>query len=360
MIPVQSLILRFVPLCLSGHQGTKTLRFFPAVFLFILLFLLSSCEDKEEKCAYIPNTKDIEVDLKFESFSDSLAGITSKAQLVSFLSTQPLMRDNLFRRDEYPNDSVFVNTLFERFTNPHIDTLRMEVTRVFGDEQNLKEAFTQAFKNLKYYYPQVRIPKIQTTISGLDNDMVVTDSLIIVSLDFFLGPTGKYRPNMYDYLLRQYIKENVVPTVMLLYGIDSKYNRTNPTDKTVLADMITYGKAYYFAKQMVPCTPDSVFIWYTAEEIEGSRKNQDLIWARFIEDQILYSANHMVKQKYLGERPKTIEVGEKCPGRIAQWVGWEIVKSYMKSHSDVTLPQLMEYQNADKLFKESKYKPVRK
>jgi hypothetical protein len=165
---------------------------------------------------------------------------------------------------------------------------------------------------------------------------------------------------MYDYLLRQYIKENVVPTVMLLYGIDSKYNRTNPTDKTVLADMITYGKAYYFAKQMVPCTPDSVFIWYTAEEIEGSRKNQDLIWARFIEDQILYSNNHMIKQKYLGERPKTIEVGEKCPGRIAQWVGWEIVKSYMTSHSDVTLPQLMEYQNADKLFKESKYKPVRK
>jgi hypothetical protein len=345
---------------LSRNKNMKVLRPFAINLAITVFFSLVSCEDKEEKCAYIPDTKSIEVDLTFESFSDSLASITSKEQLISLLGRQPIMRDNLFRREEYPNDSVFVNTLYERFTNPHIDTLRMEVMRVFGKEQPLKEEFTQAFKNLKHYYPEVRVPKIQTTITGLDNDLVVTDSLIIVSLDFFLGPTGKYRPNMYDYLLRQYIKENVVPTVMLLYGIDSNYNRTNPEDKTVLADMITYGKAYYFAKQMVPCTPDSVFIWYSAEEIEGSRKNQDLIWARFIEDQILYSKNHMVKQKYLGERPKTIEVGEKCPGRIAQWVGWEIVKSYMSSHSDVTLPQLMEYQNADKLFKESKYKPVRK
>jgi hypothetical protein len=344
----------------NSHKVTKAIS--PAIYLLIFsfLFLLVSCEDTEEKCAYIPNTENISIDLKFESFSDSLAGITSKAQFISFLGRQPLMRDNLFRREEYPNDSVFVNALYKRFTNPHIDTLRMEVARVFGDEQSLKEEFAQAFKNLTYYYPEVRIPKIQTIITGLDNDLIVTDSVIIVSLDFFLGPTGKYRPDMYDYLLRQYIKENVVPTVMLLYGIDSKYNHTNPTDKTVLADMITYGKAYYFAKQMVPCTPDSVFIWYTAEEIEGSRKNQDLIWARFIEDQVLYATNHMVKQKFLSERPKTIEVGEKCPGRIAQWVGWEIVKSYMTSHDNVSLPQLMEYPNADKLFKESKYKPVKK
>jgi hypothetical protein len=241
-----------------------------------------------------------------------------------------------------------------------MDTLRMEVQRVFGDESDLKEQFTKAFKNLKYYYPTAQIPKIETTISGLDNDLFVSDSIIIVSLDYFLGEGAKYRPNMYEYLLRQYGTENIVPSCMLIFGIDNQYNHTNPEDKTVLADMIAYGKSYYFAKQMVPCTPDSVFIWYTAEEIAGARENQDLIWARFIEDQLLYATSHVMKQKYLGERPKTVEVGEKCPGRIAQWVGWEIVKSYMKAHPEVTLPDLMKTENADKLFKESRYKPVKK
>jgi uncharacterized protein YjaZ len=59
------------------------------------------------------------------------------------------------------------------------------------------------------------------------------------------------------------------------------------------------------------------------------------------------------------ERPATLEVGEKCPGRIGQWVGWEIVKSYMNSHEEVTLQELMQSNDAEKIFKESKYKPIR-
>jgi hypothetical protein len=65
----------------------------------------------------------------------------------------------------------------------------------------------------------------------------------------------------------------------------------------------------------------------------------------------------MAKQKFLGDRPKTLEVGEQCPGRIGQWVGWQIVKKYMETHPDVSLPQLMQMNDAEKIFKESRYKP---
>ncbi|NJM24566.1 MAG: hypothetical protein HC859_02605 [Bacteroidia bacterium] len=67
-----------------------------------------------------------------------------------------------------------------------------------------------------------------------------------------------------------------------------------------------------------------------------------------------------MKQRYLGERPKTLEVGEQCPGRIAQWVGWQIVNSYMKNHPDVTLQQLMQTADAQAIFKASQYKPSRR
>jgi hypothetical protein len=307
---------------------------------------------------FIPNGEPVEI--QYTSLTDSFLTISSKQDLVQLLDKHHVLRDHFFRRDQYPDDSVFVNELYNRFTNAHIDTLGMDVKRVFGNEADLKNEFAEAFKNLKYYYPEIRIPKIETVTSGLENDLFVSDSLIIVSLDYFLGAGAKYRPDIYDYLLRQYVKENIVPSCMLLYGIDSRINKVNPEDHTVLADMIAYGKSYYFARHMVPCTPDSIFIWYTAEEIAGARKNQDLIWARLIEDQVLYSTNHVMKQKYLGERPKTVEVGEKCPGRIAQWVGWEIVKKYMETHPTTTLPQLMQADNADNLFRESKYKPMKR
>lgn len=327
--------------------------------LVILTAVLLRCGRDEETCVFTPPV-DNPVKLNFSSFTDSLMSIESKSDLVRLLSANPVLRDVFFKRMEYPNDSVFINELYRRFTNPHLDTLHQEVQRVFGNQQALEAELEQAFTNLRYYYPEFRLPEIHTAISGLETDLVMSDSLIIIGLDYFLGEGARYRPNMYDYLLRQYTPHTIVPSVMLLYGISDRFNKTDPSDKTALADMVAYGKSFYFARHMLPCVPDSVFIWYSTEEVQGAKANADLIWLRLVEDQVLYSTSHLVKQKYLGERPKTIEVGEKCPGRIGQWVGWEIVKSYMKAHPEVSLPQLMEALNADELFKASRYKPAPK
>jgi gliding motility-associated lipoprotein GldB len=331
--------------------------------LFILLFfaaLVFSCDTEKEACVVVPDAKDIPVDVKIEALHNEIANIKTKHELVQLFTREPLIRDYIFRRTEYPDDSVFIKEIFSRVTNPHFDTLLSETNRVFADLTGLENEFEAAFRNIKYNFPQFNIPKIKTVVSGLDTDMLVTDSLIIVGLDFYLGKGAKYRPAMYEYLLRKYDREDIVPTTVLIYGISDRFNKTDMRDKTVLADMVAYGKSFYFAKRMLPCTPDSVLISYTPEEIKGSKKNQDLIWARLIESQVLYSTSHVVKKDYLGERPATIQVGEKCPGRIGQWVGWQIVEKYMATHPDVTLKQLMGSADAQQLFKESRYKPERR
>ncbi len=328
-----------------------------AVLILVTTYLLIGCsEDKEKKCAFT-ETSEIKIDLQIESLEDSLPAITTKAQLVSFFLHHLELRDHFFNRSAYPDDSVFINELYHRFTSPHIDSLLLETRKVFGDLSELKKEFQQAFANIKYYYPNFYPPKIITVITGLESDLYVSDSLVIVGLDYFLGAAAKYKPNMYEYMLRRYQKNFIVPSVMLLYGIDGRFNKTSVEDKTVLADMIAYGKAYNFAKHMLPCTPDSIFIAYTQEELSGSRMNEGLIWYRFVEDQVLYETNHQVKQKYIDERPKTVEVGEKCPGRIGTWVGWQIVNTYMERYPETTLPQLMAMPIANKIFKDSRYKP---
>ncbi len=342
------------------HKRYYPFLYFGTCFVLVLTLLVSSCGDKLEACVTIPETSAITINVQIEQFQDSLAHISSKEELKNLLIRQPLIRDYIFRRSEYPNDSIFLDALYQRFTNPHIDTLFMETKRVFGDLSSLKAEFTEAFTNLTYYYPDFVVPKIQTIVSGLDTDLLVSDTLIIISLDFYLGEGARFRPNLYTYLLRKYDPEDIVPSCLLIYGISDRFNKTTLSDKTVLADMIAYGKSFYFAKHMLPCVPDSVFIWYTHDEINGSKKNEDAIWARFIESQVLFDVSNQTKQAYLSERPITTQVGEKCPGRIGQWIGWRIVDRYMQTHPAVTLPQLMEMDNAQQLFKESKYKPSRR
>lgn len=328
------------------------------LFVTLCSALLTGCSsNKEEECVFQPETSNIRIDVPFESLEDSLPAIRTKAQLVGFFSRHSEVRDLFFNRDAYPGDSTFINRLFNRFTNPHIDTLLMETHRVFGDGAALREEFRKAFANVRYYYPDFKIPKVKTIISGLETDMYVSDTLVIVGLDYFLGNGAKYRPNMYQYMLRRYNKDFIVPSVVLLKGIDGRINKVNPDDKTTLAEMIAYGKAYYFTKHMMPCTPDSLLIGYSAREMTGSKKFEHLIWSRLVEDQVLYSTSHLTKQKYIAERPKTVEVGEECPGRIGTWVGWQIVNTYMKNHPQVTLPQMMEMEDASELFNESGYRP---
>src|SRR5688500_4925404 len=304
-------------------------RFFTVLLLGTLLW---SCGDGDsDSCVFRPEISN-PVSVKIQQFQDSLANIKTKQDLTGIFTRQPVIRDYIFRRSEYPNDSVFINDLHKRFTHPYIDTLVVETKKVFGDLSDLEAQFSEAFSNIKYYYPDFVPPVIQTVISLPDTDLFVTDSLIIVSLDHFLGKGAKFRPKVYDYMLRRYDPDDIVPSCVLLFGIGEPINKTDMNDKTVLAEMIAYGKSFYFAKHMLPCTPDSVLLWYTANDIKGARENEDLIWARFVQDKVLFSTSMIDKRNYLGERPYTIQVGEKCPGRIGQWVGWQIVNSYMKSH----------------------------
>lgn len=332
--------------------------FFPGL-LIAAAALLNGCGKREEPCAFQPDTDGINAEVNITQLQDSILRISSKQKLVSFLTRHPVIRDEIFRRAEYPDDSTFVNQLFARYNNVHLDTLAAETKKVFGDLSALKREFESAFTNLKYYYPDFTPPRIQTVISGLDTDLYVSDSLIVVSLDFYLGRGAKYRPKYYEYILRKYDPDDIVPSCMLIYGISPRFNKSDPTDKTVLADMMVYGKSFYFAKRMLPCVADSVLIWYTPAEIKGSRENEDLIWKRFVESQVLYSTSHKVKQDYLGERPVTIQVGEKCPGRIGQWIGWQIVNRYADRNPEQSLPEIMGQEQAERLFKSSAYKPAR-
>ncbi len=316
--------------------------------------MVFSCQPPEEKCVL---SSEIKINLSYTPLEDSIPAIRTKRQLVNLFSHHAAVRDIFFNRKNYPNDSVFINYYFKRFTNPALDTVLMDVKKVFGDGQALKEKFTQAFSNLKYYYPGFKPPRVETVITGLEGDLYLSDTLVIVGLDYFLGKTGRYKPDMHQYMLRRYEKDFIVPSALLLYGIDGEFNKTNLDDRTVLAEMITYGKAYYFAKRVLPCMPDSIFIGYTTKEIEGAKANQDVIWKNLVKDEALFSTSQKMKQRYVGERPKTYEVGNECPGRIGTWVGWQIVNNYMKQNPTTSLPELMNITDAQKIFNGSKYRP---
>ena len=59
----------------------------------------------------------------------------------------------------------------------------------------------------------------------------------------------------------------------------------------------------------------------------------------------------------MDERPNVFEIGNKCPGRIGAWLGWEIVNEYSKNNGAMSLQEIMANPDAQEILNKAKYNP---
>ena len=325
--------------------------------LTIILFSIAFIACKDDKCIKAPDVSSIEISVNIERLDKMLYKIPTKNDLSELLAQNTMFAEEFLDLSQYPKPKILIDRYFNLLNDPNIDSLFIEVESTFGDMEDIRLQFEEAFRYVKYYYPESKVPKIKTVVTGITNDLYLSDSLIIIGLDYYLGLGGKYLPlDVPNYILKRYQKEYMVPQIMLLYS--NLYNKTNYKDKSTLADMVYYGKAFYMAKNLLPCAPDSLFTGYSAFETTDIEEHEPVIWASILENEVLFETSPYIKDKFLSERPKTHEVGENCPGRIGRWVGWRILQRYAGRHPEVSLPEIMKMDDAQKIFNESKYKPI--
>ena len=73
---------------------------------------------------------------------------------------------------------------------------------------------------------------------------------------------------------------------------------------------------------------------------------------------MLYSSDSDLDARFINVAPfsKFYQASDgDSPGRIGVWIGWQIVRSYMRNN-DVTLQELIAVSPED-IYKKSKYKP---
>ncbi|MES2731377.1 MAG: gliding motility lipoprotein GldB [Bacteroidota bacterium] len=316
-----------------------------------LISLFYSCTSDS---AHHPDVSDISMNVKIRRLEQELFKLQTKEEINAFLKNNPLFKENFLQASQYPHDSIIVSRLHTMVTDHNLDTLYQQTQTVFADLSGLEKEFSEAFKHVKYYYPQFKAPEIYTLVTGFGSDLFVSDSLIVIGLDYYLGDKGKYRPDGPNYILKRYRPEYLVPSALSL--LSQQYNVIDALDRTLLADMLFYGKAYEFTQNMMPDTPDSLIIGYSDIQLTDTEDNQAVVWAHFIEKKLLYETTTALKTKYTGERPYTAEISQSCPGGIGRWLGWKIVREYRLRHPEIKLPDLMKTKDAKLIFAESKYK----
>ncbi|MFH0895969.1 MAG: hypothetical protein V2A54_16165 [Bacteroidota bacterium] len=329
--------------------------------IFIILLIIAGCRScNENKPDLKIDVEDIPVSVKVLRLEKDLFAISPKdleTKLPDLKKKYGAVL-NIFAQAinvENPDDSLFIFSIAKFINNPDMKTTATEVMAKYKDISKLEAALTDAMKHYSFYYPKKRIPKIFTCMSGYNYYIIPADSIMGISLEMYMGRDYHFYPKLQlpEYQTRNMTEDYIVPDFMKTLAF-SQYP-AKPDD--MLGYMIYHGKVLYFLDAMLPDMNDTLKIGYTTKNMEWCQKNEKNIWKYLLSNKLIYTKDPTDIGKHIGDAPFTIPLGKSSAPRVGVWVGWQIVRTYMKNNSKVTLPQLMLEKNSQMILTKSKYKP---
>ncbi|WP_405383778.1 gliding motility lipoprotein GldB [Maribacter sp. LLG6340-A2] len=306
--------------------------------VFLIIFSCNNSDKTAQEIAAIP------VELKISRFDREFAsageeGLPSLRKMYPYLFPAP--------------DSVWIAKMNDSL---QIE-LFQEVGNAFNSFEEEEEGLVQFFKHVKYYFPEYSVPKVITVTNDVDynNRIILTDSLLFISLDNYLGPEHKYYGGFQRYIAKTLDRGFMLSDVASAF---TKQVVPRPRDRTFLARMVYFGKELYLKDKLLPNLEERKRIGYSEEEMDWAYANEEPMWRNFIENEYLYSTENKLNQRFLDPAPFSkfgLELDNESPGRLGRFVGWQIVRSFMEDNT-VSVKQMLTMP-AEEIFKKSNYKP---
>jgi hypothetical protein len=248
----------------------------------------------------------------------------------------------------------------EFIENKAINGLYDSVQYYYPSMDEIKNELDEANRHYQYYFPEKRISRLYTMISEFSyGAMTYDDSTLVVGLDMFLGPQYPFYESfdIPNFITRKLSKEYIARNCMeVIYNLH--FNKVNDMEPLPLIEsMINEGKKMYFLECMMPAKNDSIIVGYTNTQVKWCESSERMIWQYFNEKDLLYSTNFMEQKRYTTDGPSTSGMPAESPGKVGAWIGWQIVRKYMKdANGKISLNQLLNTTNKTIIAK-AKYKP---
>lgn len=277
----------------------------------------------------------------------------------AFFNTKP--EDFPKLKKEYPDffdQNTPDNVWIEKSQNPDWKALYQETQKKYADFTQKQQQIESLFKHIKYYFPTVKTPQIYTLISEMDYNYkaIYANDKLLVGLEFYLGKDHKFYQGIPAYIRQNFEERQMLPDVVQSFAEKVVPITNNPT---FISMMIASGKQLYLKDILIPDYTDAEKIGYSEEQLQWSKENEVEIWKKFIEDNLLFSTDAKLGPRFINLAPFSkfyLEIDNESPGRIGQWIGWQIVRSFMDNNPDITIQQLLKM-DAKTIFEKSKYKP---
>lgn len=326
------------------------------LFLTVAILFLNSCVNREKNAFSVDSSDLPTVEVKIHRYGKALFELDTFNLQSGLKGIQNEFR--LFLGADL-NEPENVQQIYDFVSDTQLISLYQKTMEVYPNLDDTEEQLSDAFSRYQYFFPEKKLPSVYTYISDLyyEKPVMQTDKELVVALDVYLGSGFPLyqQLGLPFYKVRCMEPENLPVDVMkTLY-----FNELEPNNKqrTLLDRMIGSAKVLLYLDAVLPTTPDSLKIGYTADKLDWAQKNEEHVWAFLVGNQLLYTTDYQTQTKLIQDGPFTTGFSNKSPSRLGIYIGWQIVKSYVNRHPDVSLKQLLQMTDSQKILQESGYKP---
>lgn len=321
-------------------------------------------------CGNLRNTPDVSnIPLKVE--------ITRFDQEIFQLDTNQLAQGLMLLANKEPNFYNDYMNYILGVSGESNDSATLQVTRfflrtyrgiydslqqVYPTTRDLQKELEQSYRLVKYYFPSYNPGKMWLHVGPFDAPGVATvQGGMAIGLQQFAGAdfSAYQSPQVQEifpnYLSRRFSPEYILPNT--LKAIAEDLFPYKAAGQPLIEQMVEKGKYWYLTDLFLPETADSLKTGFTEAQLEWCQENEGLIWSHLLRMEELQSLNPVVIQNYIGEGPFTQGLSqENSPGNIGPWIGWQIVKKYVKKFPDLTPEQVMQT-SPNEILEKARYKP---
>lgn len=293
--------------------------------------------------------------LLFSEYPDTVAHHIDK-----ILSKYPEFSELYFQKiidvgSPYSKDFYDLFTLF--LSEYDIRMAYEQSLKLYTEFDPYKQKMEDAFKYYQYYFPEKNIPEIYLMVTGFNQSIVVADDILGIAVDKFLGANSHFYAQLqFPKYLRKRMGPKLLPYEAVKGWVTTEFPFNDSVDNLV-SNMLYEGKMLYLMDALFPNDADSIKISYSNRDIIWCDKSEGDMWLYMMDKKILFDNDAMLIRRFIAEAPFTVPFGQNSPGRVGQWIGWQIVRSYMKKNPEVTIPQLMANDDYQKILLQSGYNP---
>lgn len=333
------------------------------VFVFLISVLFISCSNNDGN----PEVSNIKIELQTMRFEQDLFTLDTSnftANLDKLIARYPAFGEN-FVSTILNSDPAWSADSAADYVHGFITAYKTvfdTAQKVFSDFSKYEKEIKQGLQYVKYYFPSFKDrKKIITYIGPLDGyGDILSEDAFIIGLQHHLGKNFTlYKSQIVQETYPYYISNRFEPDYIAVNCMKNVVNDLYPErmeDKPLVQQMVEKGKRLFVLSKLLPGTDEYKLIGYDKEQLKAVYEHEAEIWNLFAQNNFLQTIDNNIIKNYIGESPKTQELGEASPGNIGSFAGWQIVKKYMQKNEKLSLQQLMNT-DAETIFQAAKYKP---